>query len=126
MERKLVSSWIWQYIPLLQKTTLILNYSIAYDHNNSELLYYEEYPGSIVDVSQLQQMLEKAKGYGYRQVGFIVDRGYFSKENIHFMDKSGYEIIIMMKGMKSLVCDLVLSVKGSFEEKRELACVITR
>ena len=126
MERKLVSSWIWQYIPLLQKTTLILNYSIAYDHNNSELLYYEEYPESIVDVSQLQQMLEKAKGYGYRQVGFIVDRGYFSKENIHFMEKSGYEIIIMMKGMKSLVRDLVLSVKGSFEEKRELACVITR
>lgn len=126
MERKLVSSWIWQHIPLLQKTTLILNYSIAYDHNNSELLYYEEYPGSIVDVSQLQQMLEKAKGYGYRQVGFIVDRGYFSKENIHFIDKSGYEIIIMMKGMKSLVRDLVLSVKGSFEEKRELACVITR
>ena len=97
----------------------VLNYSIAYDHNNSEPLYYEEYPGSIVDVSQLQQMLLKAKGYGYRQTGFILDRGYFSKENIHFMDKNGYEFIIMMKGMKSLVRDLVLSVKGSFEEKRE-------
>ncbi len=97
----------------------VLNYSIAYDHNNSEPLYYEEYPGSIVDVSQLQQMLLKAKGYGYRQSGFILDRGYFSKENIHFMDKNGYEFIIMMKGMKSLVRDLVLSVKGSFEEKRE-------
>lgn len=58
------------------------------------------------DVSQLQQMLLKAKGYGYRQVGFILDRGYFSKENIHFMDKNGYEFIIMMKGMKSLVRDL--------------------
>ena len=46
----------------------VLNYSIAYDHNNSEPLYYEEYPGSIVDVSQLQIMLLKAKGYGYRQV----------------------------------------------------------
>lgn len=97
----------------------VLNYSIAYDNNNSEPLYYEEYPGSIVDVSQLQIMLLKAKGYGYRQVGFILDRGYFSKENIHFMDKNGYEFIIMMKGMKSLVRDLVLSVKGSFEEKRE-------
>lgn len=64
-------------------------------------------------------MLLKAKGYGYRQAGFILDRGYFSKENIHFMDKNGYEFIIMMKGMKSLVRDLVLSVKGSFEEKRE-------
>ena len=97
----------------------LLNYSIVYDHNNSEPLYYEEYPGSIVDVSQLQQMLLKAKGYGYRQVGFILDRGYFSKENIHLMDKNGYGFIIMMKGMKSLVRDLVLSVKGSFEEKRE-------
>lgn len=97
----------------------VLNYSIVYDHNNSEPLYYEEYPGSIVDVSQLQQMLLKAKGYGYRQVGFILDRGYFSKENIHLMDKNGYGFIIMMKGMKSLVRDLVLSVKGSFEEKRE-------
>ena len=97
----------------------VLNYSIAYDHNNSEPLYYEEYPGSIVDVAQFQQMLLKAKGYGYRQTGFILDRGYFSKENIHFMDKNGYEFIIMMKGMKSLVRDLVLSVKGSFEEKRE-------
>ena len=97
----------------------VLNYSIAYDHNNSEPLYYEEYPGSIVDVAQLQQMLLKAKGYGYRQTGFILARGYFSKENIHFMDKNGYEFIIMMKGMKSLVRDLVLSVKGSFEEKRE-------
>ena len=66
-------------------------------------------------------MLEKAKGYGYRQVGFILDRGCFSKENIHFMDKNGYEFIIMMKGMKSLVRDLVQSVKGSFEEKREFS-----
>lgn len=35
-------------------------------------------------------------------------------------DKNGYEFI-MMKGMKSLVRDLVQSVKGSFEEKREFS-----
>ena len=40
----------------------IFNYAVAYDRNNSEPLFYEEYPGSIVDVSQLQYMLEKAKG----------------------------------------------------------------
>lgn len=80
----------------------IINYSLAYDHENKEPLFYEEYPGSIVDVSQLQYMLEKAKGYGYKKVGFILDRGYFSKENIHFMDKNGYDFVIMVKGMKSL------------------------
>ena len=96
----------------------IINYSIAYDRNNAKPLYYEDYPGSIVDISQLQYMLEKAGGYGYKNVGFILDRGYFSKENIHYMDRCGYDFVIMMKGMKDLVKELVLEVKGSFEEDR--------
>ena len=37
----------------------VINYSVAYDRNNAKPLYYEDYPGSIVDVSQLQYMLEK-------------------------------------------------------------------
>ncbi len=37
------------------------------------------YPGSIVDVSQLQYMLEKSAGYGYKRVGFILDRDIFPK-----------------------------------------------
>lgn len=97
----------------------IFNYSIAFDKTNSIPLFYEAYPGSVVDVSQLQLMLEKANGYGYKHIGFILDRGYFCKENIHFMDRCGYEFIIMMKGMKSLVKELVLEVKGSFEDHRE-------
>lgn len=96
----------------------VINYSVAYDRNNAKPLYYEDYPGSIVDVSQLQYMLEKAGGYGYKNVGFILNRGYFSKENIHYMDKYGYEFVIMMKGMKELVKSLVLEVKGTFEEDR--------
>ena len=94
----------------------IINYSIAYDIKNKEPLFYEDYPGSIVDVSQLQFMLEKAKGYGYRKVGFILDRGYFSKENIQYMDRCGYDFVIMVKGMASLVNTLVLNAKGTFEE----------
>ncbi len=97
----------------------IINISMAYDRNNAEPLFYEEYSGSIVDVNQLQNMLEKAKSYGYRKVGFILDRGYFSRENIRYMDKNGYSFIIMMRGMKKLVKSLVNEVKGSFESKRE-------
>lgn len=97
----------------------ILNYSIAYDKDNREPLFYEMYPGSIVDVSQLQYMLEKAGGFGYKNVGFILDRGYFSKENIRYMDKHGYEFVIMMKGMKSLAAEYIMKVKGTFEESRE-------
>ena len=97
----------------------VFNYSIAYDTTNREPLFYEEYAGSIVDISQLQYMLEKAKGYGYKKAGFILDRGYFSKENIEFMDKSGYDFVIMVKGMASLVNEMVLENKGTFENKRD-------
>ena len=96
----------------------IFNYSIAYDRDNKEPLFYEEYPGSIVDTAQLQIMLDKAKGYGYKNCGFILDRGCFSKANIRFMDKNGFDFIIMVKGMKSLVRELILEKRGTFEEVR--------
>ena len=99
--------------------TNIFNYAIAYDRTNREPLFYESYPGSIVDISQLQYMLKKVKGYGYEHVGFILDRGYFCKENISYMEENGYSFVIMVKGMKSFVRDLVLQVQGSFENDRK-------
>ena len=100
----------------------VFNYSVAYDVDNKEPLFYETYPGSIVDVSQLQFMLEKAKGFGYKKIGFILDRGYFSKKNIQYMDSCQYDFVIMVKGMASFVDKIILKHKGSFEKKR--ACVI--
>ena len=102
----------------------VFNYSIAYDCSNREPLFYETYPGSIVDVSQFQIMLEKAVAYGYRNAGFILDRGYFSRANIRYMDKCGYDFVIMVKGMKSFVNGSIRKVQGTFEEKRQ--CSIRR
>ena len=59
---------------------IVFNYAVGYDITNSEPLLYEKYPRSIDDVSQLQFMLEKVKGYGYKNIGFILDRGYFSQD----------------------------------------------
>ncbi|MCR5120790.1 MAG: transposase [Lachnospiraceae bacterium] len=98
--------------------TPIFNYSIAYDTRNAKPLFYEAYPGSIADISQLEYMLGKAKGYGYKNIGFILDRGYFSKGNIRKMDEYGYSFVIMIKGMAKLVNRLVLENKGKFEEER--------
>lgn len=95
----------------------IFNYSIAYDTQNKEPLFYEEYSGSINDVSQLEFMIGKAVGYGYKKIGFILDRGYFSRGNINCMDKYGYNFVIMVKGMNKLVNSLILEIKGSFENK---------
>ena len=63
-------------------------------------------------------MLDKAKGYGYKKIGFILDRGYFSKSNIEHMDQCGYSFVIMVRGMATHVNELILKYKGTFEKKR--------
>lgn len=93
----------------------IFNYAIGYDVNNREPLMYEKYPRSINDVSKLQYMIAKVKGYGYNNIGFILDRGYFSKENLKFMDDNGFAFIIMVKGIKDFIHDQIRQQKGSFE-----------
>ena len=50
-----------------------------------------------------------------RNAGFILDRGYFSRENIRYMDKCRYDFVIMVKGMKSFVNDAIRQVQGTFE-----------
>lgn len=95
----------------------IFNWAIAHDMTNSVPLFYEEYLGSIVDVSQLIFMIERAKSFGFEKIGFILDRGYFAKTNIQFMDEHGYDYIMMMKGNKELVSSIVMENRNTFEEK---------
>jgi hypothetical protein len=96
----------------------IINYAVAYDTENREALWYEEYPGSVNDMSQLRYTVQRAQGYGYKHIGFILDRGYFDKKNFEYMDECGYSFIIILKGNKPLARELILEKKGTFEKKR--------
>ena len=102
--------------------TNIFNYAIAYDTENREPLFYELYPGSINDISQFQCTVDKAKGYGYKKIGFVLDRGYFSKDNIYYLEENGFSFVMMLKGKADLVQKWILENKGSFETSR--ACNI--
>ncbi|MFQ7290357.1 MAG: transposase [Lacrimispora saccharolytica] len=97
----------------------IFNLAIAFDKTNRVPLFYEEYPGSITDVSQFVHMVDKVTEYGYKKVGFILDRGYFSKDNIRYMEEGGYAFVIMVKGRKALVSSLVEENRGTFETERD-------
>lgn len=101
------------------KDTPIFNLSIAFDKTNRTPLFYEEYPGSINDVSQLRYLVDKVKDYNYKNVGFILDRGYFSADNLRYMDENKYPFVMMLKGNKPLVASIVLEKKGTFEESRD-------
>jgi len=89
----------------------VVNYSAAYDQARSVPLFYETYPGSIIDNTQCELMVEKAKEYGHENVGFILDRGYFSARNIKHLTKQGYEFILMAKGNAGFVREAVEEVR---------------
>ena len=104
-----------------EKGLPVFNVSLVFDKTNRIPLLYEEYPGSVNDVSQLTFMVDKVMEYGYKKIGFILDRGYFSKENLCYMEENGYPFIIMLKGRKKLVSSLVLENINTFETSRSHA-----
>ena len=84
-----------------------VNLSYAVNHTDSTPLFYEMYPGSIVDNSQCKHMVDRAKEYGYKNIGLILDRGYFSRSNIEYFDKKGYDFLMMIKNNSALVEDKI-------------------
>ena len=85
----------------------IVNMSYSIDQKNGTPLFYETYMGSIIDNSQLTYMVDRAKEYGYENIGLILDRGYFSARNIRYIEKKGYDLIMMVKTNQKKISELI-------------------
>ena len=97
----------------------IINLSIAYNQTLQTPLVYETYCGSINDVSQFRYFLTKMQKHGYIAFGLILDRGYFSEDNIKAADEAGVALVIMVKGKEELVGTLIDEVRNTFEGRIE-------
>ena len=84
-----------------------VNISYAVNHKDAMPLFYEMYPGSIIDNTQCTHMVDHAKEYGYKNVGIILDRGYFSTANIRYFDKKEYDFLMMI--LSVIICSSSLS-----------------
>lgn len=84
-----------------------INLSLAYNQTDDIPLFYEIYPGSIVDIAECEKMVERAKRYGIQEIGFILDRGYFSKKNIRYFEENKYDYIIMAKSNVRFLKDIL-------------------
>ena len=96
-----------------------LNVSLGFDQNDLIPLFYETYPGSIIDKKQCEFMIDKAVSYGYKEIGFILDRGYFSRENIDYLDEKGYDYIMMAMADQEMVKSALEECRYKLREKSE-------
>lgn len=82
-----------------------VNISYEVNHRDATPLFYEMYPESIVDNTQCSHMVDRAKEYGYKKVGIILDRGDFSMGNIRYFDEKNYDFLMMVKNKSTLVAN---------------------
>ena len=84
-----------------------VNLAYASKVNDATPLFYENYPCSIIDNSQFRYMLDKANEFGYSNVDFILDRGYFSKGNLEYLKNMGCGYLMAIKQNSELVKPII-------------------
>ena len=95
--------------------------NLAYIINNetSIPLYYQLFPGSVIDQSQCKELVTKAKEFNYKNITLVMDRGFYSANNINFLLKNQYKYIIMAKSRNKVLTDLLESVREKIKNKSE-------
>ncbi len=69
-----------------------LNLGMIYGEKNDMPLYYTIYQGSIADITTLKNAIKFNKIIGIKKVRYILDRGFYSKQNIERLN--GEKVLI--------------------------------
>lgn len=89
-----------------------INLALLFGEQSGLPFYYRKLPGNITDVKTVKQLMAEFDVMGYKKVSVILDRGFYSKENINLLYKNHQKFIIGVK------LDLKY-VKDVLEEERE-------
>lgn len=76
------------------KTIPIINNAYLVDEVTGIPLYYETFYGSLLDKIETEYSLEKFSSVGFKDVLYIMDRGYFSKKNKELMQGEKYTFLM--------------------------------
>ena len=95
-----------------------VNLSLAINQKESLPLFYELYPGSNIDNSQLKHMVDRLKEYGYKDIGVILDRGYYSRGNINYLKDNGYDYLLMVKTNNEVISSLIKELRYSLPKAK--------
>lgn len=96
-----------------------INLAVAVSQKDSTPLYYDLFAGSIIDLAECVQLVNQLHTFGYRNIGLLFDRGYFTERNVRALDSLGYDFIIMLREDQKFVKDLIKECAPSIREHPE-------
>ncbi|MBR4741700.1 MAG: hypothetical protein IK079_02215 [Desulfovibrio sp.] len=82
--------------------------AVAVNQKGTTALDYEIYPGSIVDMTECEYMLQRMDDYGY------------TKDNILFLDNKGYDFIMMADECTLFIRKLIAELSGQLKHDASL------
>jgi transposase len=78
-----------------------VNYGMYYGEESKLPIFYCVYKGSIVDKSELPHMMQYNDVLGIKEVCFVLDRGFFTEDNIRSLAHQHRYIIGMRNGLNA-------------------------
>jgi len=84
-----------------------INFGMYYTEKTRLPIYYNVYPGSINDKSHCKYMIEGSNSLGAKNIYFVIDKGFFTKENLKYITDSGHRYVTTMPPTLNIYQELV-------------------
>lgn len=87
-----------------------------YTGESSKLpIFYNVYNGSITDKEQLIFMMKYTKELNINNIKFVMDKGFYKKDNLNYMYENNYKFIICLSNSYNYVRDYIDKVKDTIK-----------
>lgn len=74
-----------------------INLALLFGEESGLPFYYRKLPGNITDVKIVKQLMSEFDILGYQKVKIVLDRGFYSKQNINGLYKAHQKFLIGVK-----------------------------
>ena len=89
-----------------------INLALLFGEKSGLPFYYRKLPGNITDVTTVKQLMSEFSIMGYEKVSVVLDRGFYSRDNINELYRNHQKFIVGVKLGLGYVKDVL-------EEERE-------
>ena len=96
----------------LEKLTQ-LNLAMVFGEESMLPVYYRKLPGNISDVSTIKKMLIDMSFLNLKKMKFVLDRGFFSADNINDLYRNRHKFIIASKNNSAKIKNFLVEIKAS-------------
>ena len=94
-----------------------VNLAVTVSQEDTTPLYYELFPGSIIDMSECERLMDQMYDLGYRDIGLLFDRGFCCEGNIRSLDERGYGFIMMLRDDLNFFKDLIHEQRDAIKDQ---------